>query len=79
MQRIQQAERQRDVMRDLDGRERFTSAGFHLSETSSDVSHLPKHISGRLGGAGRGLLVSSATGRGKGDLVEAAPLKGPTT
>lgn len=45
MQRIQQTERRRDVTRDLDGRGRFTSAGFHLSETSSDVSHLPKHIS----------------------------------
>lgn len=46
MQRIQQAERQGDVIGDLDGRERFASAGFRLSETSSDVSHLPERILG---------------------------------
>lgn len=73
MQRIQQAERQGDVIGDLDGRERFASAGFCLSETSSDVPHLPERVlgeaeeeSGWAGGGGANLLVWPATGRDKG-------------
>lgn len=74
MQRIQQAERQGDVIGDLDGRERFASAGFCLSETSSDVPHLPERVLGEAeeesGWAGEGegasLLVWPATGRDKG-------------
>lgn len=78
MQRIQQAERQGDVIGDLDGRERFASAGFRLSETSSDVSHLPERVlgeaeeesgwaGGREGGlGGASLLVRPAAGRDKG-------------
>lgn len=57
MQRIQQAERQGDVIGDLDGRERFASAGFRLSETSSDVSH--------LGGGGGGVGVGWGSGGGR--------------
>lgn len=47
------------VIRDSEGRERFASAGFHLSETSSDVSHLPKRILGEAEGWGWGLVVAA--------------------
>lgn len=39
-----------DVTGDLDGRERFASAGLGLSETSSDVSRLPERVLGEVGG-----------------------------
>lgn len=43
---------------------RFASAGFHLSETSSDVSHLPKPTGG---GGGWGAARLARYRRDKGD------------